>query len=241
MRVLLTGSAGHGGRGIARVLAASHHLRGMDVRASDDAMESVVGDVTDIEDCRDAVSGMDAVVVSHMGPRKPDSYAPPFLGFDINVRGTANLYQACVEHGIKQVVLVTSFKVLGPESDPCAPPGEICYGPGGDIYAVTKIMQENLAYHFFVKHQIVTTVLRPAWLVYESECCSKSGRPADRFDPYLLDPVDLGDVVALCLDRAPDVLEAYVPAQPECRGMDATMARLDWHPRHTFAHLRERA
>ena len=210
----------------------------MDLHPSEHATESIIGDVKDIEACRKAVAEMDAVVLNHMGARKPDSYAPPFLGFDINVRGTANLYQACAENGVKQVVLISSFKVLGPDSIPSAPPGQCLYGAGRDIYTVTKIMQETLAHHYHCTDGIITTVVRPAWIAYEAECRSKDGQTVDQFDPYLLDPEDLGEFIAICIERHSEEPEAFVVAQPECRGMESTIARLAWTPKHTFAELR---
>ena len=54
---------------------------------------------------------MDAMVLCHMAPN-PNGYKVPPPAFDINVKGTANLYHAAAEAGLKTVVLISSCGVL---------------------------------------------------------------------------------------------------------------------------------
>src|SRR4051812_37003098 len=108
MRLLLTGSAGYTGTGIAQVLRGEHWVRGMDVRPSPDVQESVVGDITDLSACAAALEGIDAAVLCHMAPN-PSGYKTPVQAIDINVKGTANLYHAMAERSIKRCVLVSTM------------------------------------------------------------------------------------------------------------------------------------
>ena len=50
--VLLTGSAGHAGRGVAEILRRRSRVRGLDVKPSDACDESSIGSVTDLSLCR---------------------------------------------------------------------------------------------------------------------------------------------------------------------------------------------
>jgi nucleoside-diphosphate-sugar epimerase len=87
MRILLTGAAGYTGRGLGAVLRTEHSVRGLDVRpCAPEAGEPVVGDIADLEACRRAVEGVEAVVFCHMAPN-PKGYETPVQAIDVNVKG----------------------------------------------------------------------------------------------------------------------------------------------------------
>ena len=69
-RILVTGSAGNIGQAVAPVLVArGHEVRGFDRARTPGLADVVVGDLTDREAVRKAVSGMDTVI--HLGA-EPD-------------------------------------------------------------------------------------------------------------------------------------------------------------------------
>ena len=89
MKVLVTGACGFLGRGLIEPFAGRHELRLMDVVDWQTPHEKVVGDVADLETCRRAVQGCQAVVIAHMASRQAGAYETPVLPFDANVKGTA--------------------------------------------------------------------------------------------------------------------------------------------------------
>ena len=234
--VLLSGAAGHAGQGMTLALRKSFRVRGLDIERTAGCDEMTVGSVTDLEFCKRAMAGVDAVVIAHMG-RNPVAYQPPFLGIDTNVRGAGILFQAAFESGIRRVVLISSTSVLGPGMKGSTAPAELHYVSSG-VYALTKIMQEILACHFFEQHGIVTTVLRPKWIVRESDFQTKYGNLDEEYNPGLIDPLDVGEAAACALKRPTDKLEAFTIGQPGFSDVSFTTKVLGWSARHTFESLK---
>ena len=237
MNVLLTGAAGYAGRGIAATLASAHRVRSLDIREAPAAAESLVGDIADLDVCRAALAGMDAVVLCHMAPN-PTGYATPTLAIDVNVKGTANLYHLGVKLGITRFVLISSTGVLRKALLATAMPGEGPYNFAHGLYVLTKIMQEDLARFYFEAHGVRTTILRPAWIVYDEDFTTKYGQKLDFYDGGLIDPRDIGVAVGSALALADPTLEAIDIGQDDSNlDLAAARARLAWRPQHRFAGL----
>ncbi len=237
MEVLLTGAAGYAGRGIAGVLAPNHQVRSLDLREAAAAAESLVGDLADLEVCRRAVADMDAVVLCHIAPN-PYQYEEPGLPLEVNVKGTANLYYAALGQGITRFVLISTTGVLRREEKLSAVPGAGPYNFGYNFYALTKIMQEDLACFHYEKHGVSTIILRPGWIVYDEDFTTKYGTKMERYDTELIDPRDIGVAVGAALSLSDPGLEAYELGQ-EDSGYDLApaRARLGWDPRYRFTGL----
>ncbi len=240
MRVLLTGAAGYAGRGIGGVLKSAHWVRSLDIRdAGDAAHESVVGDLADLAVCRTALDGIDAMVLCHMAPN-PSGYATPQLAMDVNVKGTTNLYHAAVELGIARAVLISSEGVLRkvPNADAVPGDGPYCYNYHSDLYVLTKICQEVIARAYCEGHGVITSILRPAWIVYDGECVTKYGSRMERYDTGLIDPRDIGAAVAAALALPNPALEAFNIGQDDCHmNLTAARKRLGWNPQFHFTGL----
>src|SRR3954465_15171902 len=98
MRILVTGSAGHLGEGLARVLGAEgHEVVGLDRLPS--PFTDVVGSVADRELVRGCVRGGDAIL--HGGTlHKPHVATHPRAAFvETNVTGTLTLLEEAVAAG----------------------------------------------------------------------------------------------------------------------------------------------
>ena len=96
-KILITGAAGYLGRGMIIPFKDDYDLRLMDIAPiSNDTYETMTGDVTDLEQVRKAVAGVDAVIIAHMVAWSRDGTwrREPPLHFDVNVKGAANLYFA---------------------------------------------------------------------------------------------------------------------------------------------------
>ena len=238
MRLLLTGSAGYTGKGIAQTLKANHFVRGFDLRDSgENVHESIVGDIGDLDLCRKAVEGIDAVVHCHMAPN-PDGYKTPPMAFDVNVKGTANLYHAAVEKNVRRAVLISSAGVLEKKPGANAVPGNGPYNFKSELYCLTKIIQETIARTYFEQHNVITSSLRPAWIVYDGDCITKYGYKLVDYNSSLIDPRDIGTAIDACLKLENPGLEVFQIAQDDSdMDLEATRSRLKWSTTHKFAGL----
>lgn len=238
MHILLTGAAGFTGQGIAQVLGPQHEVRGLDLANAGAFIHDMqTGDVADLDVCRHAVAGMDAIVLCHMA-RNPDGYRTPAPAFDANVKGTANLYFAAVEHGIKRCVLLSTADVIDQARCPAPRPGEGPYRYEGELYGLTKILQEGISRYYHDKHGIATAIFRPAWIIQDGTFMTKYGWQMDHYEPTLIDPRDIGHAIATALELPDLGLEAFQLGQDDC-GLDLTAARkrLGWQPRYRFEKL----
>lgn len=240
MRLLLTGATGYAGRGLAGVLGGKHWVRGLDVAERPSPVnELMVGDIADLEVCRKATEGVDAMVLCHMAPN-PTAYQEPPLAFDVNVKGTANLYHAAAERGIRRVVMVSTVGVL-PQSgssgicQPGAGPYTFTYG---GLYSLTKLMGEIVARYHFENNGIASALLRPAWIVYDEDLTTKYGKKVEFYVPHLIDPRDIGEAALLALELPDLALEAFNIGQDGFPwDTSAARQRLGWQPKYRFASL----
>jgi len=115
MKVLVTGAGGYLGRGlIVPFEEHGYELRLMDVTPIESRHETVLGSVADLDTVRRALDGCQAMVIAHMASRQAAAYETPTMAFDVNVKGTANLYFAAVEQGIRRAVLVSTSRCEAP-------------------------------------------------------------------------------------------------------------------------------
>lgn len=244
MKLLLTGAAGYTGSGMGKILAGNHDVRGLDVKppAADSGLRDfVTGDLADLDFCSRAVEGMDAVVMCHMA-RNPDGYKTPVAAVDTNVKGTANLYHAMLEKNIKRAVLISTMGVQYPncKHPPAVGDGPYCFGVEGkqSLYALTKLMQEITARYYYDTARIITTVLRPGWIVYDETLVTKYGWKLETYDPTLIDPRDIGHAVGKALALTNPTLESFNIAQDDIAcDIQPTHGRLGWHTTFKFTAL----
>ena len=239
MKLLLTGGAGYTGKGLAQTLREQgHFVRSCDLKpAGDSADESVLADIGDLAACRQAVAGMEAIVMCHMAPN-PDGYKEPPLAIDVNVKGTANLYHAAVEQGLSRCVLISSAGVVNGAVDRNPRPGDGPYQFKGTLYVLTKVMQEAAARFYHENHGVRTAILRPGWIVYDDTFISKYGVAVEQYEPTLIDPRDIGLAAAQALALPDPGLEVFHLAQDDAKAdLASSHSRLDWRPKHRFERL----
>jgi nucleoside-diphosphate-sugar epimerase len=239
MRVLVTGAAGFLGRHILDRLAKDLQVRAFDIHPAEGCADCVVGSVADAAVVSGAVKGMDAIVIGHMAPNRPEIYGSPEIPFDVNVKGTAHLFHSAVETGIRRVVLISS---IGTVHDPKAQP--VRYTRGSplapcSLYALTKTLQEEMALYFHRNHGLEIAVLRPAYIVREDTLVDKYGRQRPTVNWQFIDPRDIAEATAAAL-RAPGLgYEVfYMVAGPDADAhadMENARRILGWKPAHTFS------
>src|SRR6476661_2103703 len=216
MRILVTGSAGHLGEALVRVLRADgHDVVSLDVLAS--PYTTVVGSVADRAVVRACVRGVDAVLHAatlhkpHVGSHTRADFV------DTNVMGTLTLLEEAVAAGVGRFVFTSTTSAFGRALTP--PPGapaawitEDVRPVPRNIYGATKVAAEDICELVHHDHGLPVLILRTSRFFPE---------PDDRDDVRAAFPdanlkvnellyrrVDLEDVVGahVCaLERAPEL------------------------------------
>jgi nucleoside-diphosphate-sugar epimerase len=135
--VTLTGAGGRIGRAIVSLLPARWNVRATDLTAGEHVG---VLDVHDLESCRRAFTGVDAVV--HLAAN-PDPAASWQQLLPTNVVGAYNVAQAVADCGVRRLVLASSL-----HSTSGAPEGTQSRSDDqprpGNLYGATKAWAEAL-------------------------------------------------------------------------------------------------
>ncbi len=124
------------------------------------ATVSVTGSITDPAAVREVVAGTDLVV--HLATTKED----PETFFEVSVRGTFNVLEACREQRPRQVVLLSGDAVFGiwfyPQPIPIDEQHPLTAYPG--YYAFSKVVEETMARQYQVQYGLPVTILRSSWV-----------------------------------------------------------------------------
>jgi NAD dependent epimerase/dehydratase len=122
-------------------------------------LEVVVGDIRDVNVCRDLVKSID--VVFHLAALIPIPYSfrAPDSFVDTNIKGTLNLCQAARANGIEKLIQTSTSEVYGSaqyvpidEKHPLSPQSP---------YSATKIGADAIALSFYHSFQLPIVVARP--------------------------------------------------------------------------------
>ena len=173
MRILVTGSAGHLGEALVRVLGADgEDVVGLDVLES--PYTSVVGSVADRECVRRALDGVEAVLHAatlhkpHVGSHRRREFV------ETNITGTLTLLEEAVASGVGRFVFTSTTSAFGRALTP--PPG----APAGwidetvtpvprNIYGVTKTAAEDLCELVHRDHGLPCLILRTSRFFPEAD------------------------------------------------------------------------
>jgi len=161
--VAIFGASGKLGRHALAVLAR----RGFAVRAlvhrtpvAGEDIISVSGSVTDAKAVEETVRGADIVVQLATTKEDADTF------FEVSVRGTFNILEACRRHEVKQLILFGGDAALGiwfyPQPIPLDENHPLTAYPG--YYAFSKVMEETMAAQYAVQYGVPVTVLRSSWV-----------------------------------------------------------------------------
>lgn len=151
--VLVTGGAGFIGSNLVDALVG----RGARVRVLDNlstgrkenlahhknAVELIEGDIRDLDTCQRAMTDVSYVFHQAALGSVPRSLAEPATSLEVNVAGTANVFQAARDAKVKRVVYASSSSVYGDSE--VLPKKEGGEGKVLSPYAMSKKMDEQLA------------------------------------------------------------------------------------------------
>ena len=245
MKVLVTGAGGFLGRGlIVPFEEKGYDLRLMDVMPFQSPHETIVGDVADLEAVRRALDGVDAVVIAHMASRQAGSYEIPTLPFDANVKGTANIFFAGVERGIKRYALISSEAVVMAHKVPLRTRDLPLRSTG--LYGLTKVCQEVIAEQFQREFDLQVAALRVGYILSADDpnnVVDKYGKKVTERNPPCTDRRDIGLAARLALELPDLKYEVFhvlgTPEAAKVYEMQPTYNRLGWKPKYDFTWLRK--
>jgi nucleoside-diphosphate-sugar epimerase len=243
MRVLVTGSSGHLGEALMRVLGDDDGIEvvGLDVLPS--PYTTVVGSVADRAAVRGAMEGADAVIhaATLHKPHVASNGRAEFV--ETNVTGTLVLLEAAIAAGVSRFVFTSSTTTFGraltpPPGAPAAWIDEAVVPVPKNIYGVTKRAAEDLCELFHRDHGLPCVVLRTSRFFPEADDRDDMRAAYDdlnlKVNELLYRRVDLEDVVTahrLALDRAPEIgfakliVSATAPFEPDDLATLGTDAR----------------
>lgn len=232
MRILVTGSSGHLGEALMRVLREQgDDVIGLDVLAAPST--DVVGSITDRACVRRCVAGVDAVV--HSATLHKPHVASHDRGEFVatNVMGTLNLLEEAVAAGADRFIFTSTTSAFGralaPEDGaPAAWITEDVPPVPRNIYGATKTAAEDLCELVSRDHGLPCLILRTSRFFPEGDDRDDVRSIYDdlnlKVNELLYRRVDLEDVVSahlLALDRAPAigfgryVISATTPFTPD--------------------------
>lgn len=184
-KVMITGATGFIGSHITRAFCENMVKIGCLVREGSNRsnleglpVEFITGDVRNVMELTKAFTGYDWVI--HNAAKVAD-WGDYDEFYQTNVIGTLNVLNACVQAGIKNILLTGSNSVYGEENSPIIKneksPYNSHYPYLGDrffpcklnYYRDTKSLAKKEALTFAAIHDLNLTILEPVWVYGERE------------------------------------------------------------------------
>lgn len=157
MKVLVTGGAGFIGSNLCEsLLHQGHTVRCLDnfstgkvgnilplLERYPETFKLLVGDIRKMEDCQNAVEGMEYVLHEAALGSVPRSIKDPVTTNDVNICGFLNMLLAALDGGIRRFVFAASSSTYGDSQS--LPKVEDVIGKPLSPYAITKYVDELYA------------------------------------------------------------------------------------------------
>ena len=216
MRILVTGSSGHLGEALLRVLGAEREeIVGLDLLDSE--YTTAVGSIADRDFVRRCAEGVDAILHTatlhkpHVGSHSRQAFV------DTNVTGTLNLLEEAVAAGVGRFVFTSTTSAFGraltpTPGSPAAWITEHVSSIPRNVYGVTKTAAEDLCELVHRDHGLPCLILRTSRFFPEADDREEVRNVYDdanlKVNELLYRRVDIEDVVTahwLALERAPEI------------------------------------
>ena len=231
MRILVTGSSGHLGEALCRVLDDDGvETVGLDLLPSPHT--SIVGSVADRETVQQGLRGVDAILHAatlhkpHVGSHTRQQFV------ETNITGTLTLLEEAVAAGVSRIVYTSTTSAFGRALTPApgAPANWITEAVAPvprNIYGVTKVAAENVCELVHRDHGMPILILRTSRFFPEADDRDDVRTAYEdanlKVNELLYRRADLADIVdahRLALERAPElgfgryIISATTPFTP---------------------------
>ncbi len=88
----------------------------------------------------------------------------PKLGWELNMDGTFNIFDACIDHGVKRIFWPSSIAVFGPTTPRVNTPQSTILEPN-TIYGITKLAGERYCEYYFNRYNLDVRSIRYPGLI----------------------------------------------------------------------------
>ena len=88
----------------------------------------------------------------------------PKFGWELNMDGTFNIFDACIEHGVKRIFWPSSIAVFGPTTPRVNTPQSTILEPN-TIYGITKLAGERYCEYYFNRYNLDVRSIRYPGLI----------------------------------------------------------------------------
>jgi UDP-glucose 4-epimerase len=232
VRILVTGSAGHLGEALVRVLGEEgHEVIGLDILESPHT--SIVGSIADRACVNRALAGVEAVIHSatlhkpHVGSHRWTEFV------ETNVTGTLNLLEEAVAARVGAFIFTSTTSTFGralepAEGEPAAWITEDVVPVPRNVYGVTKVAAEDLCELVARDQGLSCLILRTSRFFPEPDDRDEVRAAYEdlnaKVNELLYRRADIEDIVSahrLALERAPAigfgryVITATTPLAPD--------------------------
>lgn len=168
MKALITGISGRVGANLAHeMLRRGYQIRGLVMPGDPQAhkvanlgAEILEADIADAESVRAAAAGMDVIV--HQAAQIPQGDSTAERMFDVNARSTISLLEGALDSPVplKRFVLASTYQTYNPFTTSDITFTEATPQEPIDIYALTKLLAEEICLAYMREYGIPVTMLR---------------------------------------------------------------------------------
>lgn len=159
-KVLVTGAAGYVGTALRQALAGRFEFVCLDRRPVPGVPEACVAGLADRRALRRAMRGCDAVI--HLGGVRDDADFMAEL-LPHNIEGTWNVYESAAAAGVRRILFASTLQAE--EGLPRDIPASVTHPARPmNLYAVTKVLGEDLGRAVAMRTGIAVVALRLGWV-----------------------------------------------------------------------------
>ncbi|MBM3671549.1 MAG: NAD-dependent epimerase/dehydratase family protein [Actinobacteria bacterium] len=163
MRAAVTGGSGFIGSHVIDSLAdAGHDVVVLDVRGAHRSdVDSLAVDILDLDALVSATNGCDAVFHLAAVSNVNDAFDDPVGAVQLNIVGTANVWEAARRNGVGRAILASTVWVYaGAVGDAVDEDSPFFLATAGHVYTSSKIAGEMLVHNYFDLYGQPFTILR---------------------------------------------------------------------------------
>ncbi len=171
-KVLVIGACGQVGTELVENLQGiygSGNVVASDIRTSDNPIFTSstfeILDVLNKEQIKSVFSTHKPTIVYHLAALlSATAEAKPKFGWELNMDGTFNIFDACLEYGVKRIFWPSSIAVFGPTTPRVNTPQSTILEPN-TIYGITKLAGERYCEYYHTRYGLDVRSIRYPGLI----------------------------------------------------------------------------